>query len=128
MFTNLIYLLNSLSSTLENISDIYHMQEFERYWINTLYLISLSNYKNVETIVEIFTKVLKIRSSINIYSEINLFLRIQKYIFGSNINNHILFSLLEIAINKIITSNYNNWDLYLLERNTLLNYLLDIEE
>lgn len=124
----LIYLLNSLSSTLENISDIYHMQEFERYWINTLYLISLSNYKNVETIVEIFTKVLKIRSSINIYSEINLFLRIQKYIFGSNINNHILFSLLEIAINKIITSNYNNWDLYLLERNTLLNYLLDIEE
>ena len=124
----LIYLLNSLSSTLENISDIYHMQEFERYWINTLYLISLSNYKNVETIVEIFTKVLKIRSSINIYSEINLFLRIQKYISGSNINNHILFSLLEIAINKIITSNYNNWDLYLLERNTLLNYLLDIEE
>ena len=39
-----------------------------------------------------------------------------------------LFSLLEIAINKIITSNYNGWDLHLLERNTLLNYLLDEKE
>ena len=39
-----------------------------------------------------------------------------------------LFLLLEIAINKIITSNYNGWDLHLLERNTLLNYLLDEKE
>lgn len=124
----LIYLLNSLTSILENISDIYQVQEFETYWINTLYLISLSNYQDIKTIVEIFTKVLKIRSSINIYREINLFLRIQKYIFESDINNQMLFSLLEIAINKIITSNYNGWDLHLLESNTLLNYLLDEKE
>ena len=124
----LIYLLNSLTSILENISDMYQVQKFETYWVNTLYLISLSNYPNVKTIVEIFTKVLKIRSSINIYREINLFLRIQKYIFESYINNQMLFLLLEIAINKIITSNYNGWDLHLLERNTLLNYLLDEKE
>ena len=124
----LIDLLNSLTSILENISDMYQVQKFETYWINTLYLISLSNYSDIKTIVENFIKVLKIRSSINIYREINLFLRIQKYIFGSNINNHILFSLLEIAINKIITSNYNSWDLHLLESNTLLNYLLDEKE
>ena len=124
----LINLLNSLTSILENISDMYQVQKFETYWVNTLYLISLSNYPNVKTIVEIFTKVLKIRSSINIYREINLFLRIQKYIFGSSINNHTLFSLLEISINKIITSNYNGWDLHLLESNTLLNYLLDEKE
>ena len=124
----LINLLNSLTSILENISDMYQVQKFETYWVNTLYLISLSNYPNVKTIVEIFTKVLKIRSSINIYKEINLFLRIQKYIFQLNINNQILFSLLEIAVNKIITSNYNGWDLHLFERNTLLNYLLDEKE
>lgn len=124
----LIYLLNSLTSMLENISDIYQVQEFETYWINTLYLISLSNYPDIKIIVKNFTKILKIRSSINIYREINLFLRIQKYIFESDINNQILFSLLEIAINKIITSNYNGWDLYLLESNTLLNYLLDKKE
>ena len=124
----LIYLLNSLTSMLENISDIYQVQEFETYWINTLYLISLSNYQDIKTIVEIFTKVLKIRSSINIYKETNLFLRIQKYIFELNINNQMLFSLLEIVINKIISSNYNGWDLHLLENNTLLNYLLDEKE
>jgi hypothetical protein len=39
-----------------------------------------------------------------------------------------LFSFLEIAVNKIITSNYNGWDLHLLESNTLLNYLLDEKE
>ena len=124
----LIDLLNSLTSILENISDMYQVQKFEIYWINTLYLISLSNYPDIKTIVENFTKVLKIRSSINIYREINLFLRIQKYIFESDINNQMLFSLLEIAINKIITSNYNGWDLHLLESNTLLNYLLDEKE
>ncbi len=124
----LINLLNSLTSILENISDMYQVQKFETYWVNTLYLISLSNYPDIKTIVDIFTKVLKIRSSINIYREINLFLRIQKYIFESDINNQMLFSLLEIAINKIITSNYNGWDLHLLERNTLLNYLLDEKE
>lgn len=124
----LINLLNSLTSILENISDMYQVQKFEIYWINTLYLISLSNYPDIKTIVENFTKVLKIRSSINIYREINLFLRIQKYIFESDINNQMLFSLLEIAINKIITSNYNGWDLHLLESNTLLNYLLDEKE
>lgn len=124
----LINLLNSLTSILENISDIYQVQKFETYWINTLYLISLSNYQDIKIIVEIFTKVLKIRSSINIYREINLFLRIQKYIFESDINNQMLFSLLEIAINKIITSNYNGRDLHLLESNTLLNYLLDEKE
>ena len=125
----LIDLLNSLTSILENISDMYQVQKFETYWINTLYLISLSNYPDIKTIVENFTKVLKIRSSINIYREINLFLRIQKYIFESDIiNNQMLFSLLEIAINKIITSNYNSWDLHLLESNTLLNYLLDEKE
>mgnify|MGYP000665101366 CR=1 FL=1 len=125
----LIDLLNSLTSILENISDMYQVQKFETYWINTLYLISLSNYPDIKTIVENFTKVLKIRSSINIYREINLFLRIQKYIFESDIiNNQMLFSLLEIAINKIITSNYNGWDLHLLESNTLLNYLLDEQE
>lgn len=125
---HLMYLLNSLTSILENISDMYQVQKFETYWINTLYLISLSNYPDIKIIVEIFTKVLKIRSSINIYREINLFLRIQKYIFESDINNQMLFSLLEIAINKIITSNYNGWDLHLLESNTLLNYLLDEKE
>lgn len=57
-----------------------------------------------------------------------MFLRIQKYIFESDINNQMLFSLLEIAINKIITSNYNGRDLHLLESNTLLNYLLDEKE
>ena len=125
----LIDLLNSLTSILENISDMYQVQKFETYWINTLYLISLSNYSDIKTIVENFIKVLKIRSSINIYREINLFLRIQKYIFESDIiNNQMLFSLLEIAINKIITSNYNSWDLHLLESNTLLNYLLDEKE
>ena len=125
----LIDLLNSLTSILENISDMYQVQKFETYWINTLYLISLSNYSDIKTIVENFIKVLKIRSSINIYREINLFLRIQKYIFESDIiNNQMLFSLLEIAINKIITSNYNGWDLHLLESNTLLNYLLDEKE
>lgn len=124
----LINLLNSLTSILESISDMYQVQKFETYWVNTLYLISLSNYPDVKTIVEIFTKVLKIRSSINIYREINLFLRIQKYIFELNINNQMLFSLLEIAVNKIITSNYNGWDLHLLESNTLLNYLLDEKE
>lgn len=55
-------------------------------------------------------------------------MRIQKYIFESDINNQMLFSLLEIAINKIITSNYNGRDLHLLESNTLLNYLLDEKE
>ena len=124
----LIDLLNSLTSILENISDMYQVQKFETYWINTLYLISLSNYSDIKTIVENFIKVLKIRSSINIYREINLFLRIQKYIFESYINNQMLFLLLEIAINKIITSNYNGWDLHLLESNTLLNYLLDEKE
>ncbi len=124
----LIDLLNSLTSILENISDMHQVQKFETYWINTLYLISLSNYPDIKTIVENFTKVLKIRSSINIYREINLFLRIQKYIFESDINNQMLFSLLEIAINKIISSNYSGWDLHLLESNTLLNYLLDEQE
>ena len=124
----LIDLLNSLTSILENISDMYQVQKFETYWINTLYLISLSNYSDIKTIVENFTKVLKIRSSINIYREINLFLRIQKYIFESYINNQMLFLLLEIAINKIISSNYSGWDLHLLESNTLLNYLLDEKE
>ena len=125
----LIDLLNSLTSILENISDMYQVQKFETYWINTLYLISLSNYSDIKTIVENFIKVLKIRSSINIYREINLFLRIEKYIFETDIiNNQMLFSLLEIAINKIITSNYNSWDLHLLESNTLLNYLLDEKE
>lgn len=121
-------LLNSLTSILENISYIYQVQQFETYWINTLYLLSLSNYSDIETIIETFSKVLRIRSSMDIYSEINLFLRVQKYIFELNINNNQLYTLLELVINKIISSNYNGWDVRLLENNTLLNYLLDKNE
>lgn len=121
-------LLNNLTSALENISDRDQIQKFETYWTNALYLLLLSLYTDILKIIEIFSKVLKIRSSINIYREINLFLRIQKYIFESDINNQTLFLLLEIAINKIISSNYNGWDIHLLEDNTLLNYLLDDTE
>ena len=76
-------------------------------------------------ILKIFSKVLKIRSSINIYREINLFLRIQKYEFNSNIANVNLYPLLEIVINKIISSNYDGWDIHLLENNTLFGYLIE---
>ena len=118
-------LLKDLTLKLSNITNREQIQDTETYWINILYLLSLSEYSEIEDILKIFSKVLKIRSSINIYREINLFLRIQKYEFNSNIANVNLYPLLEIVINKIISSNYDGWDIHLLENNTLFGYLIE---
>ena len=118
-------LLEDLTLKLSNITNREQIQHIETYWINILYLLSLSEYSEIEDIVKIFSKVLKIRSSINIYREINLFLRIQKYEFNSDITNATLYPLLEIVINKIISSNYDGWDIHLLENHTLFNYLIE---
>lgn len=121
----LLQVLENLTSILSNIAEIDQIQIYEEYWINTLYLLSLAEYIQIESIVDIFSKALKIRGSISIYEEINLFLRIQKYAFNVQIRNDILYQLLELVINKILSSNYNAWDMYALENNTLFGYLLD---
>jgi hypothetical protein len=121
-------LLESLTSQLANISDRDQIQKFETYWKNTLYLLSLSAYPNIENLIDLFSKVLRIGGSIDIYREINIFLRIQKYIFNVSLNNSLLYSLLEIAIHKILSSNYNTWDVFALERNELLKYVIDNNE
>lgn len=120
-------LLENLTLQLSNISDRDQIQKFETYWKNTLYLLSLSACSNIQDLIDLFSRVLKIRGSIDIYREINLFLRIQKYIFDAAVTNAILYPLLETVIHKIL-SNYNNWDVFALERNELLKYIIDINE
>ena len=121
-------LLESLTSQLSSISDRYQIQKFETYWKNTLYLLSLSAYPNIANLINLFSRVLKIRGSIDIYREINLFLRIQKYVFNVAVTNATLYPLLETVIHKILSSNYDNWDVFALERNELLKYVIDINE
>ena len=123
--TYLLEILKNLIIPMTNATQIEEVQTLEDYWVNTLYLLSLSKFSNMDDLIKIFSEVLKIRGSIHIYKAINLFFRIQKYIFDSYIENEYLYTLLEIVINKLISSDYNAWDMHALNKNTLLSDLIE---
>jgi len=125
--TYLLEILNNLIVPMADATRREEIQTLEGYWTNTLYLLSLSKFSNMDGLIKVFSEVLKIRGSIHIYKAINLFFRIQKYIFDSHIKNKYLYTLLEIVINKLISSNYNAWDMHALNKNTLLSDLIENE-
>lgn len=125
----LIGILDELLSSIDNSTDVLEASRFEQYWINTLYLLSICKCEKIDVLHDNFKSILlNAKGSISIYESINLFWRTQKYTFESTIENLQLFELLEITINKLLSSQYNFYDLHALENNTLFNYLLQDQD
>lgn len=122
----LIGILDELLSSIDNSTDVLEVSRFEQYWINTLYLLSICKCEKIDVLHDNFKSILlNAKGSISIYESINLFWQTQKYIFENKVESQKLFELLEITINKLLSSQYNFYDLHALENNTLFNYLLE---
>lgn len=122
----LIGILDELLSSIDNSTDVLEVSHFEQYWINTLYLLSICKCEKIDVLHNYFKRILSdAKGSISIYESINLFWQTQKYIFENEVENKQLFELLEITINKLLSLQYNFYDLHALENNTLFNYLLE---
>lgn len=121
---NTEYLITILDNLLFHLSKSSNIPKFNSVTGKVILLLSIIklNKNDSKKIIDSLTKIIELENcSIFIYQKINDFLGYQYSLYNEKFNNEILFNLLNIILNKIITKKYNGYDLIALNYNYINN-------